>query len=269
MSTKRLFLSLILAIAAGLSMVAAQQAAPADSYRIGSQDVLSLTCFDDASVTGKYIVQPDGEINLPLIGSVKVAGLTIVELETQLKKRFQDGGFFNNPRITVAVEQYKSQKVIIQGEVRAPGQYTLTGGMHLLELIALAGSMLPSASGEVVVIRNKVPDQPEVIRADLGHLQNGVSEGAVALQNGDVVIVQQADRAYVLGEVKNPNAYPVRRDTTLMQLLSLAGGPTADAATGRIKIIRTVDGKQVEINKAKLTEIVKPGDTIVVPVRFF
>ena len=256
-------------LSAPVGLRAEQSPPPVDTYVIGPQDVLSVMCFDDAALSGKFVVPPDGLIGMALIGSVRVAGLTVREVEDAIKARFQAGGFLNNPRISVTVEQYKSQKVIIQGEVRTPGQYVLTSGMNLLELIAQAGSMSTTASGEVLIVRGQPLDKQEFIRTDLSQLQNGVSSAAIPLRNGDVVIVQQADRAYILGEVKSPNAYPVRRDTTLMQLLSLAGGPTADAAIGRIRIVRTVDGKQVEIKNAKMTEIVKPGDTVVVPVRYF
>ena len=100
-------------------------------------------------------------------------------------------------------------------------------------------------------------------------MQKGAPDAAIQLRNGDLVIVSQADRAYVIGEVKSPNAYAVQRGTTLMQMLSLAGGPTVDAAINRIRIIRTENGKQIEIKNAKQSQIIKPGDTIVVPVRYF
>jgi polysaccharide export outer membrane protein len=68
--------------------------------------------------------------------------------------------------------------------------------------------------------------------------------------------------------VKSPGAFPVEPETTVLQVLSLAGGLTERGAAGRIRIQRTVDGKKVEI-KAKLTDTVLPGDTIIVPEKFF
>jgi len=73
---------------------------------------------------------------------------------------------------------------------------------------------------------------------------------------------------FVAGQVKSPGAYAAERGTTVLQVLSLAGGLTDRGAEGRIKILRTVKDKQTEI-KAKLTDTVEPGDTIVVPERFF
>lgn len=243
----------------------AAQMSAAQTYTIGPQDVLAITCHDDPQISGKYVVQADGVITLQLIGAVRAAGLTPRQLEDYLKKRYKDGGFLLNPVITVAVEQYKSQRVIIQGEVGSPGMYTLTGGMTLLELIAQAGSMTRAASGEIVIVRGG----SEFIHADLSQMQTGAPDGAIPLRDGDLVVVHQAERAYLLGEVRSPNAYPVQRNTTLMQLLSLAGGPTTDAAVGRTKIVRFENGKRVEIKDVKFTDIIKPGDTVIVPTRYF
>src|SRR3990170_2717699 len=136
-----------------MGSLAEAQTPAAQNYTIGPQDALSITCHDDPQLSGKYVVPPDGTITLPLVGSVKAAGLTVHQLEDLLKRRYKDGGFLVNPAITVAIDQYKSQRVIIQGEVGSPGIYTLTGGMTLLELIAQAGSMNRTASGEVVIVR--------------------------------------------------------------------------------------------------------------------
>lgn len=247
-----------------------QGTTPGAGYTIGPQDVLSITCVDDPTISGKFTVPADGFIGLAHIGLVKASGLTVLALEGMLKSRYKDGGFLLNPRISVAVETYKSQHVIVQGEVRSPGTVTLTGDMTLLELIAAAGSMTPNASREVVIVRTgRDLEKQEFIHADLSQLESGAPDARIKLKDGDVVLVQEASKVYVIGEVKSPGAYPVQREMTLMQLLAVAGGPTADAAVGRIKISRTVNGKRIEIKNVKQTEIIKPGDTVVVPVRYF
>ena len=72
----------------------------------------------------------------------------------------------------------------------------------------------------------------------------------------------------VFGEVRNPGAYAVQKDTTVLQALSLAGGVTEHAATNRIKVVRLFDGQKRDV-KVKLTDVVRPGDTVVVPERYF
>ncbi len=90
----------------------------------------------------------------------------------------------------------------------------------------------------------------------------------MALQDGDTIVVPKALCVYVFGQVKAPGAYAIETGTTVLQALSLAGGVTDRGSTSRMKIVRTVDGKKKEI-KAKLTDVVEPGDTLIVGERFF
>ena len=247
-------------------------------YVVGPQDVLTITSYDQNDLSGKFSVEADGTFTYPLIGRVKAGGLTLRQVEGQVKKQLKDGGFFNNPQITVAVEQYKSQKVFINGEVRVPGTYPLSGNMNLVEALARAGSTLPTANGEVVIVHRESDkasseplkdDSPNIVRVSLRDLENGVFSQNAVLRDGDTIFVLRAETVYVFGQVKAPNAYPLQqRNTTVLQALSLAGGVTDRGSTSRIVIIRIVNGEKKEI-KVKLTDLVQPGDTIVVRERFF
>ena len=78
----------------------------------------------------------------------------------------------------------------------------------------------------------------------------------------------RSEEVYVFGEVKNPGSYPIKTGTSVLQALSLAGGVTPNGAMGRIRIARIVDSVKLEV-KVKLTDVVRPGDTIIVPERYF
>ena len=272
------FVLACLALACLAAPAAAQTSA---DYIVGPQDVLLITSYDQADLSGKFTIEADGTFTYPLIGRFKAGGLTLRQVEAGLKKRLVDEGYFRNPQVTVAVDTYKSQKVFIVGEVRAPGTYTLSGNMSLVEALARAGSTLPTASGEAVIVHAgdnasgptlpvKDEDDPNVVRVDLRQLQDGVASQNPTLRDGDTVFVPHAESVYVSGQVKNPGAYPLLqpRTTTVLQALSLAGGVTDRGSTNRVQIIRIVDGSKKEIN-AKLPDLVKPGDTIVVGERFF
>ena len=103
-----------------LVSAAPAQAQSAGDYVIGAQDVLTIHVFDQADLGGKFTVEADGTFSFPLIGRVKAGGLTLRSFEGELKKQLADG-YFNNPQVTVAVEQYRSQRVFVMGEVRSPG----------------------------------------------------------------------------------------------------------------------------------------------------
>jgi polysaccharide biosynthesis/export protein len=257
--------------------IAPISAQSAGDYTIGASDVLTIQVFDQPDLGGRYTVEADGTFSFPLIGRVKAGGMSLRAFETQLKKRLLDEGYFRNPQVTVAVEQYRSQRVFVMGEVRAPGPVPLTGGMTLIEALSRAGSTLPSSSGEVAIVRAPqgakgpvLPEQggSEILRASIRDLEAGKMKQNIELHDGDTIFVPRAESVYVFGQVKNPGAYSIQKDTTVLQALSLGGGLTENGAMNRIRIVRIVNGEKKEV-KVKLTDLVKPGDTIIVPERYF
>jgi len=246
-------------------------------YAIGVQDVITITVYDQADLTGKFTVDADGSLTFPLLGRIKAAGLTLRNLEDDLKKRLADG-YIRNPQVSAAVETFRSQRIFVMGEVRSPGAYQLSGEMSVIEAIARAGSTTPQAADEAMIVRPKegktggpvLPTDSDstIIRLNLREIQEGALSKNIQLRDGDTLVVQKARSVYVFGQVKSPGAYAFDKDTTVLQALSLAGGVTDRGSTGRIKIVRAVDGKKREI-KVKLTDIVEPGDTIIVAERFF
>jgi polysaccharide biosynthesis/export protein len=253
-------------------------AAQVASYVIGAQDVLTISVFDEPSLSGKYAVELDGSLAFPLVGRLKAAGMSLRDFESELRTRLA-AGYFRDPRLTVAIEQYRSQRVFVVGAVKTPGTFALTGDMTLIEVLAKAGSTTDGAGDEAMLIRGHgrtsatLPDAgaaDDVIRVNLKDLQGGPAAAArnISLSDGDTVYVPRAQVVYVFGQVKNPGSYPVQSDTTVLQVLSLAGGVLPTGAMNRLQVVRVVAGAKKEL-KVKLTEGVNPGDTIIVPERFF
>jgi polysaccharide export outer membrane protein len=267
----------VLAALVALLVPAGAIAGQTDDYVIGPQDVLSIAVFDQSDLNGKYAVDLDGSFSFPLIGRVKAGGLTLRGVEQALKTRLADG-FLKNPQVAVAVEQYRSQRVFVVGEVKNAGTYALTGQMTLIEALAKAGSTTTAAGDEVVVVRGHgaaaavLPDAKpnlDVTRVNLKDLQSGaVATRNIALGDGDTIYVPRAELFYVFGQVKNPGAYPIASGITVLQALTLAGGVTPYAAVNRVEIQRAVNGAKKAV-RVKLTEPIQAGDTIVVPERFF
>jgi len=250
-----------------------------NNYIVGPQDVLAIALYDQKDLSGKYTVEADGTFTFPLIGRVKAGGLTLRDVEEALRIKLSDG-FFKNPQVSVAVEQYRSQRVFVMGEVRSPGPYPLVGDMTLIEALARAGSTTEHAAGEALIVRSGdagrtagpvLPEQPsaaDVIRVDIKALQSGRLSSNAALRDGDTIFVPRAELVYVFGQVNRPGSYTLQRGTTVLQALSLAGGVTDRGTTGRIRIARVVEGKKTEV-RVKVEDLVLPDDTIIVPERFF
>ena len=278
--------SLALAQSPAAEAVVQQQSAQAQAdYVVGSQDVLLITMWDQPDLSGKFNVDSDGTFVFPLIGRVRSGGLTLRDVEAELKKRLA-AGYFKNPQLSVAVEEYRSQRIFIVGEVRTPGPYSLSGDMTLIEALARAGSTTETAARHVVIVhapagapgnRPQLPSGDEsdadgsgadVERVDLKALQSGAMVANLKLRDGDTVFVPKAESVFVFGQVRNPGAYPLPSETTVLQALSLAGGVTDRGSTRRIKIVRMVGGKRQEVG-ARLSDLVQAGDTVVVSERFF
>ena len=271
--TKHLFniASLVVVWACTVGSAAAQT-----NYVLGSQDVVIVTVFNEPELSRKYTIEQDGTFTFPLIGRIKARGLTLRELEVELKKKLS-GDFFKDPQVSVAVEAYRSQKILVMGEVTQPGEYQLTGDMTLLSAIARAGSVRPTAGRDVTIVRTPPKraesngaggSEPEILRIDLNELQAGNMALNVPLQDGDTINVAKAQSVFVSGQVKSPGGYAIEPGMSVLQVLSMAGGVTDRGSTGRVKILRTIDGKQKEL-KAKLSDQVQPGDTLVVGERIF
>ena len=227
-------------------------------------------------MSGEYVVSGDGTFTFPLIGRVTATGLTLAKLEAEVKQLLA-AGFFRDPQVTAAVVEYRSRRIFIMGSVRQPGAVALTGEMSLLEALARAGSTTPEAADHVFILHSANAQGPvlpgqdssaSVKRFDLRELNTGQLPVSVAVQDGDTIYVPPKLNVYVSGQVRNPGAYPIGQDTNVRQAISLAGGASEFGALNRVKILRIENGKEKEI-KVEPNDLVKPGDTIVVPERFF
>jgi polysaccharide biosynthesis/export protein len=271
-------LAAVFLLACALSLLVPSGAAAQTDYVIGPQDVLTVTVYDHADLSGKFSVEADGTLTFPLIGRVKAAGLTLRALEDTLKMQFADG-YLKSPQVAVAIDEYKSQRVFVMGEVRGPGAYQLTGDMTIIEALAKAGGVTQTSAEEILVVRPSAsaksagpaaPNDTEstVLKVNIRELQAGALSQNLLLRDGDTIVVGRSQAVYVFGQVRAPGAYPSARGTTVLQALSLAGGVTDRGSTGRVKVVRAQDGKNREL-KVKLTDIVEPGDTLIVGERFF
>jgi polysaccharide export outer membrane protein len=254
--------------------------AQAPEYEVGADDILKVTVFGHDDLSLSVIVQPDGTFVFPLIGRVKALDLTTRELEQKLTLLLSKG-FIRNPQVSVSVQENRSKVIHVVGEVSRPGSYPLSEGRTLVELLSRAGPLLPGAGAEVVVIHPASPSQgpllpqdvegragDQVTRVDLRRLQAGEMVQNLGLRSGDTVFIPQAPRVFVTGEVRNPGAYAFMPGMTVRQAVSLAGGFTEHASTGRLKVVRQAGDKSREL-KVKIDDVVEPGDTVVVKESWF
>lgn len=242
----------------------------AQDYMVGEGDVLTITVYDHPDLTTTTRVGGEGTIFFPLIGNMKVSGLTISRISVEISKLLADG-YIINPQVTVFIQEFRSRKATIMGQVNKPGLYELHGFTTFLELLSKAGGLTNDAGDRAIIKRNsKSSGKSENIVIDLQSLiKLGNTSLDIPITDGDGIYISKAGVFYITGEVKKPAAYKYEEDTTVIKALTMAGGLTAKASDGRIKIIRTIDDKETVLEKVKMDEPVLPDDIIVVPESFF
>lgn len=240
-------------------------------YLVGDGDVLRVTVYDHPDLTATVRVNSGGTILFPLVGLLKVNGLTVDQVAEMVATSLSDG-FIVNPQVSVFVEEFRSKKVTIIGQVEKPGLYELSGRTTLLELISKAGGLTPDYGNNVTIHRKTTTGQAEeqIIIIDLKNmLESGASALDVPIKDGDSVVVAKASVFYVTGEVNKPAAYKFEEGTTVIKAITMAGGFTNLAARGSIKVYRKVNGQERVAEKVAMDMPISSDDVIVVPESFF
>lgn len=240
-------------------------------YIVGEGDILKITVYDNPDLTTTARVSGEGTILFPLIGQVKTSGMSVSEVSKKIAEMLSDG-YIVSPQVAVFIEDFRSQKATVIGQVNRPGLYELKGRTSFLELLSKAGDLTKDAGDNAVIKRkSESPDQKEnIITIDLKRLiEKGDTSLDVPILDGDSIYIIKAGLFYVTGEVKKPDAYKYEEGTTVLKAITMAGGFTDKAAANRVKIIRNVNGKEDTLLRVKMEEPILPNDVIVVPESFF
>jgi polysaccharide export outer membrane protein len=182
------------------------------AYLVGPQDELRITVFEHPELSNPAgtanelagrVVNSDGKIFFPYVGAVQAAGRTVQEIQQTITQGLR--GVIRNPQVDVSVFRFRSQRVVVSGEVRTPGVVAITDVPPTLgELISAAGGLTTEADlSNVTVTRG-----PQTVTADLyGYFYNGDQAQNLRLQTGDIINVpdRRYNKVFVLGEVGRPN----------------------------------------------------------------
>jgi polysaccharide export outer membrane protein len=234
--------------------LAAFEAPVAPVYRLGEGDHITVQVWGRPELSNKHVIGPDGQITLPLAGPLRIADTTREEAASRVNASFQH--FYRKPAVTISVDQYNANRVIVLGRVQNPGAITFDRPPTLLEALARAGS-LPVIDKQATLTRCAVfRGRDQVIWVDLKHLLNrGDSAYNIRLKPGDLVYIPDSfdTLVYVMGSVHKPGAYRLTPDMSLLDALAQAGGPNEDANHQEITIFRA--GRQA-VEKAPLSALV-------------
>ena len=263
-------------------------------YHIGPRDVLTLTIYaaGERQQQLDLTVSPSGFINVPLLGNVQAAGLTLSSLEKSIYDPLARD-YFVDPQVTLNIKEYHSLRYYISGAVRSPGLYEMTARTTLMELIAKAGGVTAERGNVAYVLRgadkngqgnHKKEDQTaanEPLKVDLQNLlDKGDMSRNFLLQIGDVVYIPLErsldlgeSKIYVEGEVNRPGVYTFQPGLNALNACIMAGGFTKYAAANRARIIRKQgDAQKIitinleDVKKGIIQDVkLEPGDLIHIP----
>jgi len=248
---------------------------PANSnVKLGIGDLIEVSVFGVPDLSTKTRISGSGDVYLPLIDYVHVAGLTTDEAQQLIQKRLEDGGFVRGPHVSIYVNESASQAITMVGEISRLGAYPAIGERRLFDLISAAGGFTEKAGRIVTIEHHGDPGQKVELQLSSNNLAEDTQEN-VDIYPGDLIIVSRAGIVYVVGDVQRPAGFLVSEDNALsvLKALALAGGGTRTAALNRARILRqTPNGVQeipVSLKKilyAKAPDVaLAKGDILFVP----
>ncbi len=259
----------------------AQTESRTPTYRIGPRDLLQVRVFETEQLNGSYRVSEDGDINLPLVGNVHIAGLNETEAAQRLKEVLEQKSL-QRASVSVQVMEYRSKPIAVIGAVRSPGNLAFAGRWTLLDALTAAGGLTVEHGSLIHVLRradNGLSDQVAIRTDDL--LVRADPRVNIPIVPGDLINIPGAAdvTVYCLGEIQRPGPVSLRSSEriTLLMVISQAGGLT-DRASRKVVIKRTdIDGKATEIEvdykrvlAGKDPDIeLQPGDVVFVKESFF
>lgn len=240
-------------------------------YTLGAGDYVRITVYGDADLQRETRVSEDGVLTLPLVGEVKVGGLTTIETEKRIAEQLKKGGFIANPQVSVLVLEFMSKSVSILGGVLKPGRYPITRPSDVKDLIAEAGGITPDGSEIIMVIKDD-----KRYEYDLHEIFNQqVKSTDIVLRGGETIYVGLRDVA-IVGQLARPGKFGIQGGLRkLSDFIAQAGGAT-EAAGETLFYTTNISGtpvtEQINIDQlfrtpaSDINKQVHPGDVVYVPL---
>lgn len=244
------------------------------SYVLKANDKVSLTVFNEGALSSQTRILQTGEAMFPLIGPVKIAGLSINAAMETLRALY-DADYLVNPKLTLTVDEYAVQQVLVLGAVRAAGQVAIpaSGRLDLVAAIAAAGGLSDAADPNQILLERAAGGSSQFSFA-------GIEKGnQVMLAPGDRIMVKESrflnQSVTFVGQVRAPGsiAFPLNGELDIVMAVARVGGFTDLANPRKTSINRkgrviVVDVKEMSSKGGSLFKL-EPEDIITVPERLF
>jgi polysaccharide export outer membrane protein len=262
--------SLVLGLAASPANAQPTAGGVAAEYRLGSGDVVRITVYQNPDLTLETRVTEAGVVSYPLLGNIRLGGLSVTASEKLIAEGLRNGNFVKQPQVNVVVVQVRGNQANVLGQVNKPGRYPIEAAdTRLTDLLAAAGGTAIGSSDLVVVTGARNGERFRV-EIDLPSLFSADAKNTdLLVQNGDIVWVERQPLVYIYGEAQRPGQMRLERGLTLMQTLSTGGGLTPRGTEKGIRVHRkTADGRVIVITPT-MDERMQDGDVVYVRESLF
>ena len=252
-------LGFILAIFSILQIAHADE--PRD-YRLAAGDSIRIVVYQIPDLTLDARVSESGTITYPLIGTTRLAGLSLSAAEQKIAIGLEEGGYVKNPQVNISPVQIVGNQVAVLGLVAKPGSYpVLTLNTRVTQILAAAGGVAPGG-GSLIVLTGTRNRQSFRKQIDLDAIyRDGKDEEDVVVEAGDSLYVPKAPMFYIYGEAQRPGGYRLERDMTVRQALAVGGG-TTPRGTERGLVIKRRTGDGVVVIRPNLDDVLKADDVL-------
>ena len=212
-----------------------------DDYKIGAEDVLHISVWQNEHLNREVFVRPDGKISFPLVDDIKVNGLTAIEVKEIITKKLTD--YITKQEVTVIINSINNYKVYVMGAVNTPGEFSLKRKTNLLQFLAAVGGLTLAENADLkraYILRGKQ-------RLSI-NFKKLIEEGDITqnidLLPDDVIYIPDnfAKRITVIGEVNTPGTVNFKDSITVLDAVLRSGGPTEDADLNDTKVVKKKSG---------------------------
>lgn len=232
-------------------------------YVLSPGDVVRITVFQNPDLTTEARVSEAGTMTFPLLGSVRVGGLSLSAAEATIARQLREGGFVLKPNVNILPVEMRGNQVVVLGQVDRPGRYPLeTFNQRLADMVAAAGG-ISEEGDERVVLKGTRNGQPVRIEVDIKQLfLEGGDDQNVPLEGGDMIYVERAPVFYIYGEVQRPGVFRLERDMSVIQALATGGGLTARGTMRGLRVHRRDETGALQIIEPGLDDLLLPSDVV-------
>lgn len=252
-----------------MALLAFGAMAHAQDIQLGAGDMLKIDVYGNPDLSVETRVSEQGTISYPLVGEVKVGGMSPMEAEKKIAGLLESGGFIRKPHVNLVVTQMQSQQLSVLGQVNKPGRFPVDGKRSLTDILAMAGGLNEDADDRITLVRTRdgKTTREQINLADIMQADgNGTNPD---LLPGDVIYVSRAPRFYIYGEVQKPGSYRLEPGMSILQALSVGGGLSPRGTERGVRVKRRDENGVMHILEVKHEDRVQVNDVIYVKESFF